>query len=104
MICKKCKSQIADGAYSCPYCGENQNGYNMYNDNEPVEEKANVGLIILAVLFPIAGIILGCVDISKGKKKSGKTYIIAAVVAWAVSFVFGCLIGMLPVLIGGMSY
>lgn len=104
MFCKKCGSQIADGAYVCPYCNESQNINNMYSGYEPVEEeKANVGFIVLSVFFPIVGIILGCVDISKGKKRSGKAYIIAAVVAWAVSFVLGFLIGMLgliPVFVG----
>lgn len=102
MICKKCGSDIADGAYSCPYCNEPQNAYNMYNNvfSDPANEKANVGFIILAVFFPIVGIILGCVDISKGKKRAGKAYIIAAVVTWAVSFLFGCLIGMIPVMLG----
>ena len=106
MICKKCGSQIADGAYVCPYCNESQNANNMYSgysDYDPANEKANVGFIILAVFFPIVGIILGCIDISKGKKRSGKAYIIAAIVAWAASFVLGFLIGMLgliPVFFG----
>ncbi len=102
MLCKKCKSQIADGAYSCPYCGESQN--NMYSGYEPIEEeKANVGFIVLSVFFPIVGIILGCVDISKGKKRSGKAYIIAGVVAWVASFVLGFLItmlGFIPIFMG----
>ncbi len=103
MFCKKCGSQIADGAYVCPYCNESQNINNMYSGYEPVEEKANVGFIVLSVFFPIVGIILGCVDISKGKKRSGKAYIITAVIAWAASIALGFLIGMLgmiPLLLG----
>jgi len=59
------------------------------------EEKANVGLIILTVFFPIIGIILGIIEINKGNKKAGKTYLIAAGIAVAVSFLGGCCCGML---------
>lgn len=63
-------------------------------------EKANGGFIALSFFFPIVGIILGIIDINKGNKKAGKTYIITAIISWAVWFLLGCCIGIVPMIIG----
>ena len=67
------------------------------NPSNPVgEDKANGGFIALSFFFPIVGIILGIIDINKGNKKAGKTYIITALISWAVWFLLGCCIGIIP--------
>lgn len=103
MICSNCGREIADMAVVCPNCGTPTNA-----QTQPVfdsgEEKANVGLIILSVFIPLVGIILGCIEMSKGNKKAGKTYLITVGIVIAAEFLLGCCCGMLPVLLGGSGY
>ncbi|WP_303766364.1 hypothetical protein, partial [Ruminococcus flavefaciens] len=65
------------------------------NANQAEEDKVSVGLVIVSVLIPLVGIIVGIVNMSKGKKKSGKVYLIVAIAVWAASF-------LLQILAGGM--
>ncbi len=108
MFCKSCGKEINDQAVVCPYCGVQtgavQNtpqqpnyGYQQpinqqYNQNDV--DETNVGLVILSVLFPIVGIILGAVNMSNGKKKSGKAYLLAGVITIAVEIVIGIIVGI----------
>lgn len=108
MFCKSCGKEINDQAVVCPYCGvqtgvvqqipqqptygaqqnysaPQQNPYmNQYPQHNEIDET-NVGIVVLAVLFPIVGIILGAVNMSNGKKKSGKAYLMAGIISFAVS-------------------
>ena len=100
MICPYCGEEISDLAVVCPKCRVSIE--TVSNPSNPVgEDKANGGFIALSFFFPIVGIILGIIDINKGNKKAGKTYIITAVISWAVCFLLCCCIfGIIPVLIG----
>ena len=69
--CKKCGKELEEGNFVCPNCG---------NDADAV----NIGLMILSILIPIAGIILGIINLTKGKKKSGTSYLVAGIIAWVV--------------------
>lgn len=117
MFCKSCGKEINDQAVVCPYCGvqtgvaqqipqqptygvqqnygaPQQNPYmNQYPQQNEVDE-VNVGLVVLSVLFPIVGIILGAVNSSNGKKKSGKAYLTAGIIAFAVELVIGIILGI----------
>ena len=117
MFCKSCGKEINDQAVVCPHCGvqtgvvqqipqqvnyggqqnytaPQQNPYpNQYPQQNEVDE-VNVGLVVLSVLFPIVGIILGAVNISNGKKKSGKAYLMAGIIAVAVEVVIGIILGV----------
>lgn len=107
MICRNCGNEIDDIAVVCPYCGTpaNSSAGQSFSNGTGEEQKANVGFIILAVLFPIVGVILGIVEMNKGNKKVGKTYLFTALIAWVVSFVLGCCIGgLLAFLPSGSSY
>lgn len=116
MFCKSCGKEINDQAVVCPYCGvqtgvvqqipqqptygaqqnyaaPQQNPYvNQYPQTEP--DETNVGIVVLSVLFPIVGIILGAVNIGNGKKKSGKAYLTAGIIAIAVEVVIGIIAGI----------
>ena len=110
MFCKSCGKEINDQAVVCPYCGNQtgnaqqipqqpvygapqQNPNNMYQQPVPADET-NVGLVVLSVLFPIVGIILGAVNMSNGNKKSGKAYLMAGIIAIAVEAVIGIIVGI----------
>lgn len=64
-----------------PYCQP----YNPYGMPMP-EDKANVGMVILSVLIPIAGLILAIVNWSKSPK-AARTYLVAGIISWVVSFI-----------------
>ncbi len=59
--------------------------YNPYGVPMP-EASANVGMIILSVLIPIAGIILAIVNWSKSPK-AARTYLVAGIISWFISFI-----------------
>ena len=106
MICKNCGADIDASYGQCPYCGTNvsdaaqvqapqptqpevQYGQNQYmpQGEQPVEDKVSVGIVILAVLIPIVGVIIGGVNMSKGKKHSGKIYLIVGGAMWALGII-----------------
>ncbi len=80
------------GQYQQPY----QQQYYQQPYQQPVnpDEPANGGIIALAILIPIVGIILGCVNMSDGRKKAGKTYLIAALITIGVYVLIGIIIGI----------
>lgn len=83
MYCKKCGSEILDEAVICPHCGCETNE----NQNSLSEDKVKGGWIFATILIPLIGIILGCVNLSKGLKTSGKIYLLTGIIAWAIYFV-----------------
>ena len=50
------------------------------------EDKANVGMVILSVLIPIAGLILAIVNWSKSPK-AARTYLVAGIISWVGRFI-----------------
>lgn len=78
MYCKNCGREISGSANNCPNCGAS-----LITGVNP-DEPANGGLIAVSVLFPIVGIILGIIDINKGKKCSGGVYLKAAIITTVV--------------------
>lgn len=115
MFCSSCGKEINDQAVVCPYCGAQtanaqqipqqpnynvqqnygapqQNPYmNQYPQQNQVDET-NVGIVVLSVLFPIVGTILGAVNMSNGNKKSGKAYLMAGIISTAVCVVIGIIL------------
>lgn len=114
MFCRNCGKQIDNDSIVCEFCGyktgktlqqnyENQQ-HSPYTDftcplpkveNYSAEnDKVNVGLIILALLVPFAGIILGAVYMNQGKRKSGKVYLIIGFVCFFLSIVINSVIAL----------
>lgn len=95
MTCPHCAASISESEERCPYCdsyidhgGRNKAAQPVYEQrprNLIGEDKVNPLLMILAFI-PIIGIILGAVFMSNGCKKCGKTYLIAGIVGFAISF------------------
>ena len=94
--CPKCGEELIDDAKFCKSCGASITGTPgpTQPSGGPLLEKSYkahyiIGYI-LAILFPILGIIMGIYLItrkdSEDAKKHGKYVIIVAVIVWALSF------------------
>ena len=90
-FCQHCGKEILDEAVICPSCGCSvQTTNNTQTAN--VDESVSAGLVVLAVLIPLFGIIYWPVK-AKTRPKCAKTCGIAAIISWAVCFVFTMAIG-----------
>ena len=78
MYCTNCGAEIAKDAYVCPKCGV------LVKQNNSAEDKPNIGFNILALLFPIVGIILyfSWRNTTPNKAKSILTF---ALIGWAIN-------------------
>ena len=63
MFCSKCGEPINDNQSFCPVCGHKVQGGPVPTE----EDKVSVGFVILSALIPIAGVILGIMNLTKKK-------------------------------------
>lgn len=83
MYCKNCGKEIHDEAVMCVHCGvPTDNMMKGKRNNVDSASPANGGLIVLSVLIPLVGIILGIVNISQGKKHAGNVYLWTGIIVW----------------------
>lgn len=87
MFCSKCGKEVHDEAVVCTSCGCSIGKKEQVSDESVGEDKASGGLIVVSILFPIVGVILGIVNLCKKKTKSGTTYLVAGIIAWVVFIV-----------------
>ena len=85
-FCQHCGKEILDEAVICPGCGCSVQPINATQATE-VDESVSVGLVILAILIPLFGIIYWPVK-AKTRPKCAQACGIAAIISWVVSFVF----------------
>lgn len=102
MYCSNCGMNFGDREERCPFCATptpNFNGSNysgqypppFFDPNlqqpfffrDPSNVPAETGLVVLSVLIPLAGLILGCISFSKGEKRAGRAYLLAAGISYA---------------------
>lgn len=84
MYCKNCGSEISKEAYVCPKCGAKVK-------DAKQEDKPSVGFNILALLFPIVGLILYFAWKNNTPNK-GKSILTCALIGWALgilTYIFG---------------
>lgn len=91
-FCQHCGKEILDEAVICPGCGCSVQATNSPQVAE-VDESVSAGLVILAVLIPLFGIIYWPVK-AKTRPKCAKTCGIAAIISWAVTFIIMMASGM----------
>lgn len=85
-FCQHCGKEIMEEAVICPGCGCSvQSGNN--TQVAEVDESISAGLVVLAVLIPLFGIIYWPVK-AKTRPKCAKACGIAAIISWAVYFIF----------------
>ncbi len=76
MYCKNCGSEISKEAYVCPKCG-----LKVKKDYE--EDKPSIGFNILALLFPIVGLILYFTWKNNTPNKA-KSILTCAIIGWGL--------------------
>ncbi len=84
MYCKNCGSEISKEAYVCPKCGAKVK-------DAKQEDKPSVGFNILALLFPIVGLILYFTWKNNTPNKA-KSILTCALIGWALgilTYIFG---------------
>ena len=85
MYCENCGEEISKEAYICPKCG-----VKVKKDDE-IEDKPNIGLNILSLLFPIIGIILYFSWKSKTPKKA-KSVLTYGLIGWGIGIILNILV------------
>jgi len=88
MFCKHCGKEIDDLAVICIHCG---NAVNSAPVAPQKEDKISVGLVILAVLFPIFGFIYWPVKHSDAPRRA-RACGIAAIISFVVSIVLNIIV------------
>lgn len=101
MTCKHCGASISENEEKCPYCDsyiDHPSRNNSYNNGYPQPNRQGFRVqgpdepqaifIVVSLLIPLFGIILGVIQISGGHPKSGRLYIILGAAAFI--FLFGC--------------
>ncbi len=85
--CQHCGKEVLDDAVICMSCGCSVTN----KPDTEVDESVSAGLVILAVLIPLFGIIYWPVK-AKTRPKCAVACGVAAIISWAVSFI--CLMSM----------
>lgn len=79
-FCQHCGKELLDEAVICPGCGCS------VKTVAEVDESVSTGLVVLAVLIPLFGIIYWPVK-AKTRPKCARACGIAAIISWVVGFV-----------------
>ena len=94
MTCKHCGASISEYEEKCPYCDSyidhpvRNNSYNRQGFRVQGADEPQAVFIVISLLIPLFGIIIGAVQMSGGHPKSGKLYIILGAASFI--FLFGC--------------
>lgn len=101
MYCQKCGKEIDDEAVVCTHCGCAAQNQTLRKEDSDV--RTSVGVIVLSVLFPIVGIILGIVymqSYNETRRYAGKTYLKVALITWGICFAIFFIFALLPGIFG----
>ena len=84
-FCQHCGKELLDAAVICPGCGCSVQTTKA-TQVAKVDESVSVGLVVLAVLIPLFGVIYWPVK-AKTRPKCAQACGIAAIISWVISFV-----------------
>ena len=116
MYCINCGSMMNDDQQFCSFCKAPNPKYygasqfhgqvmpRQYNNlsppfSDPAEQPADVGLVVLSAVIPIAGLIIGCICLGNNETRAGWTYLLAAGISFAVFLLLIFVFVMVPFLI-----
>ncbi|MBR2080983.1 MAG: hypothetical protein IKC50_06320 [Oscillospiraceae bacterium] len=83
--CQHCGAEVNENAVVCVKCGCSLQQANA-NQSKEVDNSVSTGLVVLAVLIPLFGIIYWPVK-AKERPKCAQACGIAAIISWVVCFV-----------------
>lgn len=82
MYCKNCGQEIRNEAVICVHCGCS------VEKKEPLtEDKISAAIVILSLIIPLVGIIMGIVNFCKGKFRSGGIYLAIGIISWIFNII-----------------
>lgn len=93
MYCRTCGKEIPENSAFCTYCGCTTLPQPPFPNGQPENfqekqpDKINIGIIFVCIFVPIAGIILGVLNLKDGKKKLGKVYLIVSIISTVFAFI-----------------
>ncbi|MBE6858893.1 MAG: hypothetical protein E7498_05605 [Ruminococcus sp.] len=83
MYCKNCGQEIRNEAVVCVHCGCS------VEKKEPLtEDKISAAIVILSLIIPLVGIIMGIINICKSKFRSGGIYLAIAIIMCIFNTIF----------------
>lgn len=85
-FCQHCGKEVLNDAVICPNCGCSVQTTNNTQTTD-IDDSVSAGLVVLAVLIPLFGIIYWPVK-AKTRPRCAKACGIAAIISWAIYFVF----------------
>ncbi len=92
MFCSKCGAEIHDEAIICPKCGCQTKNQILKKVSEPSEDNVSGGIIVISILLPIVGVIVGIVNLCKNKIKSGLIYLSISIIAGVIWYLINSLL------------
>lgn len=113
MICPHCGASVSENDVQCQYCNsyidrksssQSSQGGNRQGARQPFQvqgpDKPQAIFIVVSLMIPLFGIILGVLNISGGHPKSGRTYLIMAAVSFFLlfcgTFIFPMMFALVP--------
>ena len=113
MICPHCGASVSETDIQCQYCNSyidrksspqssqgagRQGPRQMFQVQGP--DKPQAIFIVVSLMIPLFGVILGVLNISGGHPKSGRTYLIMAAVSFFLlfcgTFLFPMMFALIP--------
>lgn len=91
MFCSNCGKNIDDKAAVCIHCGAPTANFGGKAPVDP-NESPNSGFVVLAILVPVFGIVMGIIETNNGKKRAGKAYLTAAIATTVFWVLFSLII------------
>lgn len=106
--CIFCGEKIEEDSEFCPNCGAKQERITVTNEeinasNNNDASNLSIIALIFAFVFPIVGLILGIIGMSKAKNMSGKGYglSLAAVIIAGLDIVMTIVVLIIVIVFGG---
>ena len=117
MQCTKCGSEIGSGERFCPVCKapalgqyfdmqfhgvvppKDENGEELPREDRPAAD----GLIILSLLIPLVGFLIGAICLGNKEKRAGRAYIMLSFINFILCIIIVVFVFVLPFIVLGRA-